>query len=132
MNEEQPRKWKSITGFQGQWKAEVEWDDGSKEVLTCVHQLLCKGSGSGFRYEDPNDWIGKNVAARSKFAEQVQMIKSERRVIVTTDSINENVPYGDGYYTRTGYVGVFDVADIKSNSNGRLAFRFTKRYAKAR
>ena len=122
-------KYKKIRGLQGQWKAEVTWEDGSKELLTCVHQKLCKGGGASFRYEDPNGWIDVNNKRRDKqFAEQVGMLQSKQRVVVTVDKVNEGKPYGDGYFTREDYLGVFDIADLRFDDNGRLAFRFTKDY----
>jgi hypothetical protein len=56
-----------------------------------------------------------------------EQLRATGRVVLTTDTIRTR---GDGYFTRTGYVAVYDIADLKFE-NG-YGFRFVKRYKRAR
>jgi hypothetical protein len=94
------RKWTSIKGHAGQWWATVRWDDGSKEVLPCVHQCYWKNDERGPYYHDPLDGVSMQDPKLLKHFEQ---LRSAGRVILTSDDVDE-AKHGDGRFRRTGYL----------------------------
>lgn len=111
---------KKFKGSQGNWDAEVFYSDGSKEVLPCVHKYYFKRDVDGFYYDDP--WTPELRRTR-KFANQVELMRSKGRVILTTDDINESRNRGEGFFARTGYVAVYPISDLVIDEVG-MRFRF--------
>lgn len=107
-------------GSQGSWDAEVTFSDGSKEVLPCVHKHFFKRDAAGFYYEDP--WTPE-LRRGSKFAKQVELMRSKGRVILTTDDLDESKGRGEGCFKRTGYVAVYPISDLLIDDAG-MHFRF--------
>jgi hypothetical protein len=72
------RKWTSIKGQQGQRWATVRWDEGSKEILPCVHQYYWKVDGRGPYYHDLLDGVSMQD---SRLLKQFEQMRSTGRVI---------------------------------------------------
>jgi|SRR6516164_4801101 hypothetical protein len=111
---------KSIRGSQGKWDVDVTYSDGSRETLPTAHRYFWKG-GDVYHRGDP-DISWPIFRDKPQFEEHVNLIKEKRRVVVTTDDIDE----ATGMFKRTGYVGVFDVDGISVTKDG-LTFRFVRR-----
>jgi hypothetical protein len=105
---------------QGSWEAEVTYSDGSREILACVHKHWFKRDAGGFYYEDP--WTPE-LRQTAKFATHVEMIRSKGRVILTTDEINQSKRRGEGFFKRTGYIGVYPISDFVVDDES-TRFRF--------
>lgn len=116
-------KWISIKGHAGQWSAEGRWDDGSKEILPCVHQCYWRTEERGSYYHDPLDGLSMQDPKVLKHFEQ---LRTANRVILTSDDVDET-KQGGGRFRRTGYVGVFDIAELEVDRQG-YRFRFSKRH----
>ena len=117
--------WIHISGERGTWSAKVTWEDGTVERLPCAHQYFWT---NGRGYHDPLDWEGgpKQALQDSKMKNWIAMARATNRVILTSDAINQNGP--GAFFTRTGYVGVYDVADVQADVASGLRFQFTGRY----
>ena len=116
-----------IKGSQGSWEAEVTYGDGTKEVLACVHQHYWRNGPSGPYYDDP--WAtnqGYAIRDSAKFSKHIALIRSKGRVILTTDKIDESKQRAEGFFQRTGYVAVYDIADFVLDDRG-MRFRFVGR-----
>jgi hypothetical protein len=114
---------KTIRGSQGSWDVEVTYADGSKEVLPTAHRYFWKVDQTGPYYQrDPADASWSGFRQHAKFADHVALLNAKKRVVLTTDDINEAA----GVFKRTGYVGVFDIADFSLDESG-LFFRFVRR-----
>jgi hypothetical protein len=114
---------KKIRGCQGSWDVEVTYADGSKETLPTAHQYFWKVDQAGPYYQrDAADASWAGFQQNAKFADHVALLNAKKRVVLTTDDINE----GTGLWKRTGYVGVFDIAEVSLSENG-LFFRFVRR-----
>jgi hypothetical protein len=112
-------------GLTGSWEAEVVYTDGSKEVLPCLHQhFWCPGG----LYDDP--WSAE-ARRTGKFAKHTALIREMGRAILTTDAVDETKNRGFGFFQRTGYVGVFDIADFVLDDSG-MRLRFVARYPSRR
>src|SRR5437773_819622 len=100
---------KKPRGERGSWFA--KWDG---EMLPCVHQYWWSGARSyNDPYARPED---------QKFQELVAAIKLKQRVILTTDTTPDN----GHLFERTGYVAVYEVANVEFDENG-LRFDFKSR-----
>ena len=114
---------KRLRGSQGSWDVEVTYADGSKEVLPTAHQLFWKVDQNGPYYQrGPADLSWEGFRQNAKFADHVAFLDAKKRVVLTTDDIDEVT----GLFKRTGYVGVFDIAEVSLGENG-LFFRFVRR-----
>jgi hypothetical protein len=60
--------------------------------------------------------------------DHIDRIRSTGHVILTKDRVNEGKKRGDGYFTRTGYIAVYDVSDFELDGSGGYRMRFVKRY----
>jgi len=108
------------------WFATATWEDKTQDRLPCAHKYWCEGNWP--HYSDA--WFGTTDAAHhGKVAPWIAAAKADPRVILTEDAVNKDAISGDGFFTRTGYVGVFDIADLIIDRDG-LRFKFTKRYSK--
>jgi hypothetical protein len=121
------KRWVKISGERGTWSAKVTWEDGTVERLPCAHQYFWT---NGRGYHDPLNWEGGREQALkdSRMKNWIAMALETNRVILTTDAINENGERGGAFFTRTGYVGVYDVADLQADVATGLRFQFTGRY----
>jgi hypothetical protein len=114
---------KTIRGTQGSWDVEVAYADGSKETLPTAHKHFWKVDHGGPYYErGPTDVSWANFSQNPKFAPHLALLNEKWRVVLTTDEIDEAA----GLFKRTGYVGVFDIAEVSVGENG-LFFRFLRR-----
>ena len=114
---------KKIRGSQGSWDVEVIYADDSKETLPTAHKYFWKVDQAGPYYQrGPADASWANFQQNGKFADHVVLLNAKKRVVLTTDDINE----ASGLWKRTGYVGVFDIAEVSLGENG-LFFRFVGR-----
>jgi hypothetical protein len=112
----------AIRGSQGSWEADVTYEDGSKEKLACLHAYFWP---RGQTYDDP---LTPEVRQMRKFEKHVALIKEKGRIIMTTDKIDPTKSRGLGFFTRTGYIGVFAVEDFELDDNG-MRLLLTKRIA---
>jgi hypothetical protein len=121
------KRWVNILGERGTWSAKVTWEDGTVERLPCAHQYFWTG---GRGYHDPLDWDGgpEQALQDSRMKNWIAMARETSRVILTTDAVNEDHQRGGAFFTRTGYVGVYDVADVQADVANGLRFQFTGRY----
>ena len=88
--------------------------------MACVHKHWFKRDADGFYYDDP--WTPE-LRQTAKFAKHVELMRSKGRVILTTDDINKSTGRGEGFFKRTGYVGVYPISDLAINDDG-MRFRF--------
>lgn len=114
-----------IKGSQGSWDAEVTYEDGRKETLACLHAYFWKTTPKGPMYDDP--WP-EEVRKLSKFEKHVALIKEKGRVIMTTDETDPSRSRGLGFFTRTGYTGVFAIDDFVLDDDS-MRLRLTERIA---
>jgi hypothetical protein len=118
-----------IKGFQGQWSAQVTYPDRKKEMLACVHKHFISGADGQLKYNDR--WIVElALPNRREHRKAMDLMRKHRRVIVTTDKINKDKPPGDGYFIRTGYVGVYGITNPVEDDNG-VRFDLISRIANA-
>jgi hypothetical protein len=69
----------SIKGRQGQWYAEVEYSDGTRENVPCVHGA-CWPAGN--HYHDP--WHKRrDLWSTKKFDEHREMLLTKKRCITS-------------------------------------------------
>jgi hypothetical protein len=115
-----------IKGSQGSWEATVSYPDKRKEVLACVHKHFWKVGPSGPCYDDP--WTPE-LRKTSKFANHVELIRTTQRLILTTDDVDESKRRGEGYFRRTGYIGIYTIEDFVVDDSG-MRFRFLERIAR--
>jgi hypothetical protein len=125
------KKYRSITGRIADWWAKVKWDNNAVEQLPCAHQMFALREDGRMFYHDPLNWgekgkDGANALQEPKFARWCEDVRKVGRVILTTDIILES-----GALKRTGYVAVYDVANLTVDETG-LKFDFTCRYVQAR
>jgi hypothetical protein len=112
---------RNIKGKQGTWDVATKYGK-----LPCVHQYFWRVDERGPCYHDPR-FTPAAFGHRPKFQKYMELLHSIKTVVVTTDTINKDHSEGaDGYFSRTGYVGIFKVDDIELDGNG-LRFRFVKR-----
>ena len=114
---------KKFKGSQGSWEVTVDYTDGSREILPCVHQHFFRVDAErGYCYD--NSWeAGEEVRKTAKFAKHVELIRSKKRVVLTSDDVDESRGRGESRFKRTGYIFVSDVADVVVDNAG-LRFRF--------
>ena len=113
---------KKLTGMQGSWLVNVTYDDGSTERLPTAHAYFWS---SGNQYQRRSGDVGSNGFFRDnpkKFAEYIEALKANKRVVLTKDDIDE----ATAHFKRADYQGVFDVEDI-TLSGDSLRFRFVRR-----
>jgi hypothetical protein len=70
-------------GSQGSWEADAHYPDGHVERLACAHQHWWKNGW----YNDP--WPAHLRKPEKKFSRYIDLLHSTGRVILTSDSINE-------------------------------------------
>jgi hypothetical protein len=111
-------------GTQGSWNVEVTYADGTKEVLPTAHRLFWKVDRDGPYFQrGPSDVGWQHYTGRKKkFAAYMELLKAKKRVVVTNDDFDMET----GFAKRTGYVAVYDVADISLDADG-LFYRFVNR-----
>jgi len=81
---------KTLRGRQGSWDVEVTYADGSKEVLPTAHQLFWKVDQTGPYYQrGPADHSWDGFRQNAKFADHVALLNAKKRVVLTTDDIDE-------------------------------------------
>jgi hypothetical protein len=121
----------SITGQQGKWWAWVEYDDGTREKVPCVHGTYW-APGGGRHYHDP--WHNERRAMRAtkKFAEHCEMFLTLRRVVVTDSNVLPDRAR-PGQLRRVSYRGnvVFNIDNVEIGDRG-IEFDFDGVYAKRR
>jgi hypothetical protein len=106
-----------IKGNQGVWNAKVEYDDGSVEILACVHDR-CWVSGN--HYHDAWDGPRAKIARKTKkFRDHVELMRTRKRVIVTS-----NETHGIRAQTRVGYRGVFNIDNFTFSEADGVSFDF--------
>jgi hypothetical protein len=115
---------KKITGSQGTWQVTVKYDDGTTDVLPCVHQYFWQNAPGGPYYDDPLDEGDGGIGDTNKFQKHVALIREKGRVVLTTD---ESKGRGKGFFQRTGYVAVYSIADFTLDET-RVRFRFDDRF----
>jgi hypothetical protein len=111
-------------GSQGSWEADAHHPDGHVERLACAHQHWWKNG----RYSDPLPTHLRKP--EKKFSRYIDLLRSTHRVILTSDSTNDQKFRGEGFFTRAGYIGVFEISDIVLDDDG-LRFNFVRRIANA-
>jgi hypothetical protein len=142
------RYYPDIKGARGDWHAKVRWDDGTTERLPVAHETYFRPGGT---YYDPLDWgpdksTGPQRAlASTRMQRWVEAAKKTKKVVLQKDAINDGpaeivgstigaqltkAPEGP-YFTRVGYIGVYDVGDVTFDLNG-LRFNFLNRYEKVK
>ncbi len=107
------KRWKSIKGSQGAWNAKVEYDDGSTEVLACVHDRFWR---EGRQYHDP--WNGGDMRQSKKFQDHIDLMRSKGRVIMTSNKMDVNRARGAGAMKRLGYRGIFNIENFTCDDRG--------------
>lgn len=124
---------KSIIGTQGSWEAQVSYDDGSKEMLPCLHKYYTKGIWP--KYYDP--WAtdqGYAIRESAKFTKHIALIQENRRVILTDDEVDESKNRAEGFFQRKpkphGYLGVYAIKDFVLDETG-MHLVFTDRMPEA-
>jgi hypothetical protein len=114
-------------GSQGQWQATVTYNDGTQEILPCVHSFFWR---AGRHFHDPwtPEWFTK-----TKFKKHVALIKEKMRVIVTDSDVDPRkvriVGRGHGAIKRLGYKGIFTIENLVINEQG-VSFDFAGSYAR--
>jgi hypothetical protein len=68
--------------------------------------------------------------ASTSVVQHFEQLRSAGRVILTSDDVDK-AKCGDGRFKRTGYVGVFDIAELEFDRQG-YRFRFLKRHPERR
>jgi hypothetical protein len=131
------QQWKDATGIYGNWNARLTWKDGTIEELPCAHAYFVRGGRGVMTYHDPLDWDEdggprgpERALASRKMQDWVELARRLGRVILTSDYVNEDgnpsIPF-----TRRGYIGVYDIADLTFDAATGLQFKFTRRYPRA-
>lgn len=110
-------------GSQGSWEATVIYPDKTQEVLACGHMYWVKGGDNGLQYYD--EWTPE-LMKTNKFAKHVELLRSKSRVIITRDEVNVGGERGGGFFKRTGYQGIFTIADLTVDDSG-MRFRLVER-----
>jgi hypothetical protein len=115
-----------FTGQRGSWHAEVQYDNGESETLPCVHAHFWKNGGGGAYYMDPHQ---TPTCKGNEFLKHWDNLRKTRRVILTKDNAIPGHAPGAGRFERTGYIGVYDIADAECTEENGLFFRFIGRVA---
>jgi hypothetical protein len=129
------KKVKKYLGYQGQWYADVTYDDGTKERLPCVHEHFYRWNNGRPYYEDP--WASTKrkdtyaVRQNAKFKPHIAMIQEKRRVVLTTDTVDVSKDRAEGYFKRKpkGYRGVWEIDNFKLDEQS-MRFDFVERFAR--
>ncbi|WP_457155373.1 hypothetical protein [Mesorhizobium sp. P5_C1] len=108
---------KKAMGRQGWWFAEV---DG--KALACAHKYWLKGR----TYHDPFE-RHKGKDNQSRIDEAVNAIKDTKKVVLTSDKATVDPNGIVTAFERTGYIAVFEVADISYSVDDGLRFRLAER-----
>lgn len=104
-----------ISGQAGRWTAQVTYPDGQKQELGCVHQYFFKG----MEYSAPAlTKVNVGTRGRNEYRRCCDLIRETNRVVITLDSFDDTRPLGDGSFKRTGYVGVYQIANLIEDDNG--------------
>jgi hypothetical protein len=134
------KQWKDATGIHGNWNAKLTWKDGTIEELPCAHLYFVRGDKKKgiMTYHDPLDWDEdggqrgpERALASGKMQAWVELARKLGRVILTSDYVNEDGKPGIPFFTRKGYIGVYDIADLTFEAATGLQFKFIQRYPHA-
>ena len=98
---------KEIKAKQGNWLADVMWDDGRKATLPTAHRRFFNAGTK--RYEHDNTGMLKNPRKLQAWKEA---IVEHGAVVMTDDDWIGNTP------KRAGYYGVFAITDLKLETQG--------------
>jgi hypothetical protein len=127
---ESKMKYRILKGRRGSWQIPVSWDNGTTQILPCVHLAFCKFDKGGSRYHDPLQWeegSPEDALHHWRMVDQLRLLEETRRVIVTTDYNPEN-KQGLGAFKRSGYVGAYDIDNIIVDTASGIRFDIVRRY----
>jgi len=94
-------------GHRGSWFADV-----GGESLPCVHRYWWKNG----EYHDPNFH-----SLDGQWSKLIDALKSKGRAILT----NDDTPDKGNSFTRTGYIAVYEIEDVRIEDG--LRFRFVRK-----
>jgi hypothetical protein len=81
--------------------------------LACVHDRFWL---NGNHYHDP--WDGEGLRETKKFRDHIELMRTKKRVIVTSNETNLSRRRGHAQMKRVGYRGVFNIDNFVFNDAG--------------
>jgi hypothetical protein len=118
------RRYVKLQRNQGAWIANIQWDDGERDQIPCVHKHFLRGD----RYLDPR----VNWQRSAKYQPYAELMRSKRMVAVIDSEFDPTIDNPDDWkFESRGYIGVFEIdLSTLSPDNAPLSFRVIKRYKK--
>jgi hypothetical protein len=147
------RYYPDIKRRRGDWDAKIRFDDGTTDTLPVGHNTYYSFFSGKAYYRDPLDWRegrfpeGPQVALNNaKLQRWVELLKETQRIIIQIDIVNASPPKfiwssigaqltkasEEPYFKANGYLGVYDVDNIKFDLNGGLRFDIIGSYKKVK
>ena len=93
----------------------VTYPDRHKQKLPCFHKRFLEGMT--YRGPDPQS-VQVGPRGQREHRRNMDLLWTTRRAIITTDTLDTTRPMGDGYFKRTGYIGIFEVGNIVEAETG--------------
>jgi hypothetical protein len=121
-------RYRALKGRQGDWLVEVEWEDGTTELLPTAHSRFYDGATRVYSRTD-----NSMERFNGKLSSWKERIYRTHKVVLTDSDWDADDPLTIGHTPpkRTGYVGVFDIAELEFEGTGAVhSFKLVNRYQK--
>ena len=114
-------RYSNLTGRQGDWLVEVTWEDGTTELLPTAHTRFYDGATRIYLRTD-----NSMERFNGKLSSWKDRIYRTQKVVLTDSDWDTDAPP-----KRTGYIGVFDIAELEFKGTGAAhSFKLVNRYQK--